>query len=124
MISVLKPLNLIPPPSILLTITLLVFPEAWVRTVIPSGFQVPEDSVRIDPETKPQTAIHSSVPLPGSVIDCSEEILEHPSCVIKSVVTEDTPEQGKQYFVPQAFRMSVCLAVFHKRADWYPVTTL
>ncbi|KAM6363012.1 uncharacterized protein J5M81_015924 [Pluvialis apricaria] len=63
---------------------------------MPSGFQVPEDSVRIDPETKPQTVIHSSVPLPGSVIDYSEEILEHPSCVIKSVMVEDTPEQDEE----------------------------
>ncbi|XP_075596494.1 uncharacterized protein LOC142599490 [Balearica regulorum gibbericeps] len=67
--------------------------EAWVQTVIPLGSQVPEDSVRIDPETKPQTTIHSSVPLPGSVIDYSEEIQEHPSCVIKSVMIEDTPEE-------------------------------
>lgn len=118
MISVLKPPNWIPPPSILLTtITLLVFPEAWVRRVIPSGSQVPEDSVRIDPESKAHTTIHSSVPLPGSVIDYSEEVQEHSSCVI-----EDTPEEGKQYFVPQVFRMRVYFVVFHKRADWYPIT--
>lgn len=84
---------------------MLVFPEAWVRTVISSGPPVPEDSVRIDPETKPQTTIHSSVPLPGSIIDYSEEIQEHPSCKIRSVMTEDTPEEGKQYFMPQVFRM-------------------
>ncbi|KAM6035131.1 uncharacterized protein LJ206_000682 [Theristicus caerulescens] len=67
--------------------------EAWVRTVVPSGSRAPEDSVRIDPETKPQTAIHSSLPLPGSITDYSEEIQEHPSCVIKSVMIEDTPEE-------------------------------
>ena len=77
-----------------------------MQTLIPSGSQVPEDSVRIDPETKSQTTIHSSVPLPGSVIDYSEETQEHPSCVIKNVVTEGTPEEGKKYFLPQAFRMS------------------
>lgn len=58
-----------------------------------SGWQV-KDSVRIDPRTKPQTTRHSTVPLPGSVIDYSEEVQEHPSCVIESMV-EDTPEQGK-----------------------------
>ncbi|XP_052634013.1 uncharacterized protein LOC128137271 [Harpia harpyja] len=67
--------------------------EAWVQTVIPSDSQVPEDAVSIDPETKPQTTIHSSIPLPGSIIDYSEEIQEHPSCVIKSVMTEDTSEE-------------------------------
>ncbi|XP_069631813.1 centrosomal protein of 55 kDa-like [Haliaeetus albicilla] len=67
--------------------------EAWVQTVIPSDSQVLEDAVRIDPETKPQTTIHSSIPLPGSMIDYSEEIQEHPSCVIKSAMTEDTSEE-------------------------------
>ncbi|XP_074876919.1 uncharacterized protein LOC142027133 [Buteo buteo] len=67
--------------------------EAWVQTVISSDSQVPEDAVRIDPETKPQTTIHSSIPLPGSIFDYSEEILEHPSCVIKSAMTEDTSEE-------------------------------
>ncbi|CAM9157876.1 unnamed protein product [Bubo scandiacus] len=67
--------------------------DAWLRTVIPPGSQVPEDSIRIDPETKLQATIHSSVALPGSVIDYSEEIQEHPSCVIKSVMTEETPEE-------------------------------
>ncbi|KAM6226605.1 uncharacterized protein M6G45_016965 isoform 1-T1 [Spheniscus humboldti] len=62
--------------------------EAWVRRVIPSGSQVSEDSVRIDPESKAHTTIHSSVPLPGSVIDYSEVVQEHSSCVI-----EDTPEE-------------------------------
>lgn len=71
-----------------------------MRTAIPSASQVPEDSVRIDPETKRQTTIHSSVPLPGSIIDYSEELQEHPSCVIKSVTIKDTPEEGKQYLVP------------------------
>lgn len=60
-----------------------------------SGWQVPKDSVQTDPETKPQTTTHSTVLLPGSVIDYSEEVQEHPSCVIDSVVVEDTPEEGK-----------------------------
>ncbi|XP_053909987.1 uncharacterized protein LOC128850374 [Cuculus canorus] len=67
--------------------------EAWLQTVIPSGAQVSEDSVKIDPETKPQTTIHSPVPLPGSIINYSEEIQELPSCVIKSMVIEDTPKE-------------------------------
>ncbi|XP_048148903.1 synaptonemal complex protein 1-like isoform X1 [Corvus hawaiiensis] len=67
--------------------------EAWVQSVDLSGWQVPKDSVQTDPESKPQTAIHSSVLLPGSVIDSSEDIQEHPSCVIESVVVEDTPEE-------------------------------
>lgn len=71
------------------------FPEACVRSIIPSGSQIPEDSVKIDPETKPQTTNHSSVPLPGSIIDYSEEIQDHPSCVIKSVMIEDAREEGK-----------------------------
>lgn len=108
----------------LLTITLLAFPEAWVQRVIPSDSQVPEDAVRIDPETKPQTTIHSSIPLPGSIIDYSEEIQEHPSCVIESAMTEDRCEEGEQYFAPQVFRMRVYFIVFHKRTDWYPITIL
>ncbi|XP_056181669.1 uncharacterized protein LOC130143084 [Falco biarmicus] len=70
--------------------------ELWVKKAIPSGFQEHEDSVRIDTETKPQTTIYSSVPLPGSVIDYSEEIQEHPSCVIRSVMIEDTPEEDRE----------------------------
>lgn len=69
------------------------FSEAWVQSDNLSGWQV-KDSVQIDPRTKPQTTRHSTVPLPGSVIDYSEEVQEHPSCVIESMV-EDTPEQGK-----------------------------
>lgn len=38
--------------------------------------------------------MHSTV-LPGSVIDYPEDVQEHPSCVIESVV-EDTTEEGKQ----------------------------
>ncbi|XP_027518699.1 uncharacterized protein LOC113956387 [Corapipo altera] len=67
--------------------------EVLVQTVNPSGWQASEDSARIDPETKPQTTIHSFALLPGSVIDYSEDIQEHPSCVIKSVTVEDTPEE-------------------------------
>ncbi|XP_027755256.1 uncharacterized protein LOC114065489 [Empidonax traillii] len=67
--------------------------ETLVQTVNPSGWQVSEDSARIDPEAKPQTAIHSFVLLPGSVIDCSEDIQEYPSHVIKSLTVEDTPEE-------------------------------
>nr|XP_005489686.1 uncharacterized protein LOC102072953 [Zonotrichia albicollis] len=65
--------------------------EAWVQSDNLSGWQV-KDSLRIDPRTKPQTTRHSTGPLPGSVIDYSEEVQEHPSCVIESVV-EDTPEE-------------------------------
>lgn len=101
MIPVPKHLNWIPPPGILLTIiTLLVFPETWVRRVILSGSQVSEDLGGTESETKHQITIHSSVPLPGSVIDYSEDVQEHPSCVIKSVMTESAPEDGKQQFVP------------------------
>ncbi|KAF2985908.1 hypothetical protein EK904_011028 [Melospiza melodia maxima] len=67
--------------------------EAWVQSDDLSGWQV-KDSLRIDPRTKPQTTRHSTVPLPGSVIDYSEEVQEHPSCVIESVV-EDTPEEDQ-----------------------------
>ncbi|XP_061326733.1 synaptonemal complex protein 1-like [Pezoporus flaviventris] len=70
--------------------------EAWKRSVTPSGSQIPEDSVKIDPETKPQTTNQSSVPLPGSIIEgdmYSEKIQDHPSCVIKSVLIEDTCEE-------------------------------
>nr|XP_025953549.1 uncharacterized protein LOC112981834 isoform X2 [Dromaius novaehollandiae] len=70
--------------------------EAWVQTVIPSVSQVPEDAVRSDAEPKSQTTIHSSVPLPGSVIDYSDEMQEQPSCVIKSVMTEEEPDQNGQ----------------------------
>lgn len=91
-----KTLNRMPCPSILLkTIMLLVFPEVWLQSVDLSGWQVPKDSVQTDPETKPQTTMHSSVLLPGSVIDSSEDIQEYPSCVIESVVVEDTPEESK-----------------------------
>lgn len=100
MTSVLQPLSWIPPPSVLLpTITSLVFPDAWVRTVTPSCSCVPDDPVRSEPQPKPQSTIHSSVPLPGSVMDFSGEIQEHPSCVIKSVMLEETPEQGEQCFL-------------------------
>ncbi|TRZ25702.1 hypothetical protein HGM15179_001421 [Zosterops borbonicus] len=70
--------------------------EAWVQSIDLSGWQVPKDSVQTDPETKPQTTTHSTVLLPGSVIDYSEEVQEHPSCVIDSVVVEDTPEEDKE----------------------------
>ncbi|KAJ7427588.1 hypothetical protein WISP_05716 [Willisornis vidua] len=68
--------------------------KALVQTVNSSGWKVPEDSVRIDAEIKSQIAIHSSV-LPGTVIDYSEDIQEHPSSVIKSVMVEDVPEEGE-----------------------------
>ncbi|XP_071587177.1 uncharacterized protein [Heliangelus exortis] len=67
--------------------------EAWVQPVIPSGSQVPEDKVRVDPDTKPLTNIHSPVPLPGSINDYSEEVQGHLESVIKSVTIEDTPEE-------------------------------
>ncbi|XP_035165790.1 uncharacterized protein LOC118156110 [Oxyura jamaicensis] len=82
--------------------------DAWVRTVTPSCSCVPEGSVRSDPEPKPQTTIHSSVPLPGSVMDFSGEIQEHPSCVIKSVMLEETPEQdGEGKFWLHKIGMSI-----------------
>ncbi|PKK28551.1 hypothetical protein A306_00000186 [Columba livia] len=87
-------------------------PEAWVRTAIPSASQVPEDSVRIDPETKRQTTIHSPVPLPGSIIDYSEELQEHPSCVIKSVTIKDTPEEDDHLN-----KFGVCSDTDHKATD-------
>ncbi|XP_072778236.1 uncharacterized protein [Taeniopygia guttata] len=67
--------------------------EAWVQSDNLSSWQVPRNSVRIDPETKPQATMHSAV-LPGSVIDYPEDVQEHPSCVIESVV-EDTPEEDR-----------------------------
>ncbi|XP_063278181.1 uncharacterized protein LOC134563811 [Prinia subflava] len=67
--------------------------EAWGQSVDLSGWQVRKDPVRAEPETKPQTTTHSTVLLPGSVIDCSEDAQEHPSCVIESVVVEDTPKE-------------------------------
>ncbi|XP_032061788.1 uncharacterized protein LOC116500708 [Aythya fuligula] len=70
--------------------------DAWLRTVTPSCSCVPEDQVRSEPHPKPQSTIHSSVPLPGSVMDFSGEIQEHPSCVIKSVMLEETPEQDEE----------------------------
>ncbi|KAM9509917.1 uncharacterized protein ACIB01_001394 [Guaruba guarouba] len=70
--------------------------EAGVRSVIPSGSQIREDSVKIDPEPKPLTTNHSSVHLPGSIIDYSEEIQGHTSCVIKSVMIEDTCEEDEE----------------------------
>ncbi|KAM6187519.1 uncharacterized protein WM294_016675 [Sarcoramphus papa] len=85
---------------------------------MPAGSQVPEDSVRIDHETKPQTTIHSSVPLPGSVIDYSEEIQEHPSRVIKSVMIEDTPEE-----VDHLNTSGVCLDAYHKESELEQCTT-
>ncbi|KAL2294843.1 hypothetical protein Nmel_008597, partial [Mimus melanotis] len=69
------------------------FSEAWVQNVDLSGWQVPKDSVQIEPETKPQTTMQSTVLLPGSVTDDSEDVQEHPSCVIESVMVEDTPEE-------------------------------
>ncbi|XP_066844741.1 trichoplein keratin filament-binding protein-like isoform X2 [Anser cygnoides] len=82
--------------------------DAWVRTVTPSCPFAPEDSARSDPEPKPQTTIHSSVPLPGSVMDFSREIQEHPSCVIKSVMLEETPEQdGEGKFWLHKIGMSI-----------------
>lgn len=96
-IPVLKYLSQIPPPGILLTIiTLLVLPEAWLRRVILSGSPDSEDLGGIESEAKPQITIHSSVPLPGSVIDYSEDVQEHPSCVVRSAMTENAPEEGKQ----------------------------
>ncbi|CAN8220503.1 unnamed protein product [Coccothraustes coccothraustes] len=69
--------------------------EAWVQSDDLSGWQVPRDSVQINTRTKPQTTMHSTVPLPGSIIDYSEDVQEHPSCVIESVV-EDTPEEDRE----------------------------
>lgn len=69
--------------------------EAWVRSVELSGWQVLKDAGGIDPETKPQSTTQSTVLLPGSVTDYSEDVQEHPSCVIESVVVEDTPEEGE-----------------------------
>ncbi|KAF4803585.1 hypothetical protein TURU_014769 [Turdus rufiventris] len=68
--------------------------EAWVRSVDLAGWQVLKDAGGMDPETKPQATTQSTV-LPGSVIDYSEDVQEHPSCVIESVVVEDTPEEDK-----------------------------
>lgn len=70
------------------------FSEAWVQSVDLSGWQVLKDAGGMDPETKPQATTQSTV-LPGSVIDYSEDVQEHPSCVIESVVVEDTPEEGE-----------------------------
>ncbi|XP_068783521.1 probable DNA double-strand break repair Rad50 ATPase isoform X2 [Struthio camelus] len=67
--------------------------EAWVQTVIPSIYQVSKDSVKSNADPKLQTSIHSSVPLPGSVIDYSDETQQHPSCVIQNVMTEEEPDQ-------------------------------
>ncbi|XP_059692719.1 uncharacterized protein LOC132322354 [Haemorhous mexicanus] len=66
--------------------------EAWVQSDVLSRWQVPKDAAQITPRTKPQTTTYSTAPLPGSVIDYSEDVQEHPSCVIESVV-EDTPEE-------------------------------
>ncbi|XP_074788810.1 uncharacterized protein LOC141973791 [Athene noctua] len=92
--------------------------EAWLRTVIPPGSQVPEDSVRIDPETKLQATIHSSVALPGTVIDYSEEIQEHPSCMIKSVMTEEIPEE-----LDHVKTSGVCSDAGHKATELEECTT-
>ncbi|XP_068523895.1 uncharacterized protein [Anas acuta] len=82
--------------------------DAWVRTVTPSCSCVPDDPVRSEPQPKPQSTIHSSVPLPGSVMNFSGEIQEHPSCVIKSVMLEETPEQDEEgKFWLHKVRMSI-----------------
>ncbi|XP_030422837.1 uncharacterized protein LOC115653557 [Gopherus evgoodei] len=78
-----------------------VFPEAesqskaevWVQTVIPSGSQVAEDSLRSDVEPKSQATITSSVPLPGSVTTYLDEMQVHPSCAIKSIMIDEETGQ-------------------------------
>ncbi|XP_021236527.1 uncharacterized protein LOC110389853 isoform X2 [Numida meleagris] len=70
--------------------------EAWIEGVTPSSSCVPDVLVRSDPEPKPQAIIHSSAPLPGSIMNLSEEIQENLSCGIETVTTEETPEQNAE----------------------------
>ncbi|CAM4558154.1 unnamed protein product [Lepidochelys olivacea] len=63
--------------------------EVWVHTVIPSSSQVTEDSLRSDAERKSQATITSSVPLPGSINAYLDEMQVHPSCAIKSIMTDE-----------------------------------
>ncbi|XP_067424671.1 interaptin-like [Emydura macquarii macquarii] len=67
--------------------------EVWVQTVIPSSSQITEDSLRSDAEPKSQANTTSSVPLPGSVTAYLDEMQVHPSCAIKSIMTDEETGQ-------------------------------
>ncbi|RMC17949.1 hypothetical protein DUI87_04823 [Hirundo rustica rustica] len=85
--------------------------EAWVQSADLSGLQVPKDSGRIDPKTKPQTTTHSTVLLPGSITDYSEDVQEHASCMIDSVAVEDPPEED------QFATSGICSAADHNATE-------
>ncbi|XP_025000865.2 uncharacterized protein LOC112530673 [Gallus gallus] len=82
--------------------------EAWTESVTPSSSCTPEDLVGSDPEPKPQAIIYSSAPLPGSIMNFSEEIQENPLCGIKRVMIEETPEQDVEgNFWPHKLGVSI-----------------